>query len=195
METVFAVTRPGAKTSSRFAGKFALKPGESANIARSQVDAQLALDVAAGEFTSLPAMARDEAAGRDPLQLAVNALAKGANDRDTDFAFEATPVAGAAGALEVELAVICQDTDHANNPINHAVDGRRIALEITAGSAEFDVVGGGQGPKNFTFKEGRAVAKLVVAAAITEAQTVDMTDPDASGLTVPAGDATVNFNA
>lgn len=194
METVFAITRPGAKTSSRFAGKFALKPGESANIARSQVDAQLALDVAAGEFTSDPAMAREEAAGRSPLELAVNALAKGANDRDTDFDWEATPITGASGELELEIALVCKDGDHANAPINHALDGRRIQLDVSLGSAEFDEVGGGQGPKIVTIKEGRAVAKLVVPAAITETQNVAMTDVDTTGLTLPA-DGVVDFVA
>ncbi len=191
-EQVFEITRPGAKTTARFVGQtgFSLKPGEKVDVLRSQVDGQLALDVANGEFVSDPAMSRDEAAPDEPL----NALTKALNDRDTAYDWEDANPVGAAGVTELEIVVVCADKDHANNPVNHALDGRRIQLDITAGSAEFDAVGGGQGPKIVTIKNGRGVAKLVVAAPITESQTVAMTDVDVTGLALPL-DASVDFNA
>ena len=48
--------------------------------------------------------------------------------------------------------------------------------------------------KILTLSKGRAVTTLYVAAAITEAQTVTMTDVAATGLTLAAA-ATVNVNA
>lgn len=198
-ETVFSITRTSGRPGTRFVGKTGhkLKVGDPAVLVpRSQVDPQLVADVNASpaEFDSVPALPRDIATGADPVELAVNALSKTVNERDTDFDWEVDPVVGASGVTELELVVVCKDTDHANSPINHGLDGRRMALEITAGSAEFEEVGGGQGPKTYEIQNGRAIAKLVVAAALNEAQTVEMTDPDATGLTTPL-DATVNFNA
>jgi hypothetical protein len=197
-EGVFSITRSAGKTTRRFVGKTGHKlgPGDPAVlIPRSQLDQQLVADVnkAPPEFDSVPALPRDIAAGIDPLQLAVNALAKGANDRDTDFDWELTPVVGASGVTSLEIVAVCKDTDHANTPTNHVLDGRRITLTRTVGSATFDTVGG-PASKVVTIRNGRGVATLVVAAPITQAQTITMTDSDATGLTLPAA-ATVTFNA
>jgi hypothetical protein len=194
METIFAITRPTLATSSRFVGKtgFSLKPGSSLNVPRSKVDAQLALDVANGEFTSLPTMKRDEGIEENPSSLAINALVKMANDANTEFIFPVDPVAGASGQLKIDAEVLVRDGDHLNDVVNRVADGLRVRVNRTVGSAQFDTPTGGT-TKIVTLKDGKAVFTLAVAAPITEAQTLTLTDIDATGLAV-ADTMIVNFN-
>jgi hypothetical protein len=193
-ETIFEITRPLLATSARFVGRsrHSLKPGQKVDIPRSKLDSQIVLDVANGEFTSLPVMKRDESIDENPTDLAINALVKMANDANTEFIFPVDPVVGASGQIKIDAEILVRDGDHVNDVVNRVADGLRVQLNRTVGSAQFDTPAGGT-TKIVTLKDGRASFTLAVAAPITQAQTITLTDVDATGLAV-ADTLTVNFN-
>lgn len=174
-ETVFAITRPSAKTSVRAVGSgFFLEPGQSVSVPLSKVTPQLVSDVIAAEFTSVPALPRDIV----DEDASVPKLVDWVRSRNTKFVLNGN-VNGGAGVISLNGEVQVQDADSVLNTLG---DGLRIKVKVNSGNGKIN--GTVLTDDTLTLVNGKASFTVQLAAAALNTTVIGLENVDGNTLDV-----------